>query len=105
MIFFVILHDLFFTKKSITQMSENQDNKENKYYDMSVFNRGVKLPDGQATEGKTLCCGRCKLSQFDWLKDYENREVEGKVTTQPGMNDGVVLLVLVGVGRVDGLHA
>ena len=60
-------------------MSENQYNKESKHYDTPVFNRGVKLPDGQATERKTLCCGRCKLSQFDWLKDYENREVAGKV--------------------------
>ena len=31
------------------------------------------------TGQKVLCCGRCKLNEYDWLKDYENQEATGVI--------------------------
>lgn len=60
-------------------MIENQNKKENDSLDEQVFNRGVKLSQDPSLSQKFLNCGRCKLNQFDWLKDYENNEVKGKI--------------------------
>ena len=43
------------------------------------MNRGCELTTEYSPGQKVLSCGRCKLNQFDWLKDYENQEVTGKV--------------------------
>ncbi len=60
-------------------MSENQYRNEENIQDEEVFNRGAKLV-GEYTPGqKVLRCGRCKLSQFDWLKDYENEEATAPI--------------------------
>ena len=60
-------------------MSENQYKNEESIQDEEVFNRGAKLI-GEYTAGqKVLRCGRCKLSQFDWLKDYENEEATAPI--------------------------
>ena len=56
-------------------MSENQYKSEETIQDEQVFNRGGKLTESYAPGQKVLCCSRCKLNQFDWLKDYENEEV------------------------------
>lgn len=37
------------------------------------------MDEPYATGQHVLSCGRCKLSQFDWLKDYENQEITGNV--------------------------
>lgn len=60
-------------------MIENQDKKEQALLEEQVFNRGGKLGKELTTGQNALCCGRCKLNQFDWLKDYENEEVKGKL--------------------------
>lgn len=61
------------------QTIENQDNKKEIIDTEDVFNRGAKLSKEYVSGQNVLCCSRCKLNQFDWLKDYENQEVEGKV--------------------------
>ena len=58
-------------------MSENQQKNDIKSIDGQLLNRGCTLGTTYNTGQKVLSCGRCKLSQFDWLKDYENQEVKG----------------------------
>ena len=60
-------------------MSENQYKNEESIQDEEVFNRGAKLTGEYTTGQKVLRCGRCKLSQFDWLKDYENEEATAPI--------------------------
>ena len=60
-------------------MSENQYNKEESVQDEQVFNRGGRLTEGYVPGQKVLCCSRCKLNQFDWLKDYENAEITSPI--------------------------
>ena len=57
-------------------MAENQYKNVDSNQDEQVFDRGGKLSGEFAPGQKVLCCSRCKLSQFDWLKDYENQEVK-----------------------------
>ena len=59
-------------------MFENQHNNNNNL-DGQLLNRGCELTKEYAPGQKVLSCGRCKLNQFDWLKDYENQEVQGNV--------------------------
>ena len=61
------------------QMTENQQKNDIKSIDGQLLNRGCTLGTTYNTGQKVLSCGRCKLSQFDWLKDYENQEVKGEV--------------------------
>ena len=61
------------------QMTENQPKNDIKSIDGQLLNRGCTLGTTYNTGQKVLSCGRCKLSQFDWLKDYENQEVKGEV--------------------------
>ena len=60
-------------------MIDNQYNKENADQEQQVFDRGGKLPKEYTIGQKVLCCSRCKLNQYDWMKDYENEEAKGKV--------------------------
>ena len=60
-------------------MIENQNKSNISDLEPQLVNRGCKLDLNYNSGDKVLCCGRCKLSQFDWLKDYENQEVKGKV--------------------------
>ena len=60
-------------------MIENQNKNEDIIQDQQVFNRGGKLSGEYNMGQKVLCCSRCKLNDFDWLKDYENEEVQGKL--------------------------
>ncbi|MBQ6771605.1 MAG: hypothetical protein IJP44_11590 [Bacteroidales bacterium] len=60
-------------------MTENQHKIEEAIIDEQVFNRGGKLPKDYTSGQKMLCCNRCKLNQFDWMKDYENQEVKSKI--------------------------
>ena len=60
-------------------MSENQQKNDIKSIDGQLLNRGCTLGTTYNTGQKVLSCGRCKLSQFDWLKDYENQEIKGNV--------------------------
>jgi cell fate regulator YaaT (PSP1 superfamily) len=62
-----------------SQMTENQNKNNNPDYEAQLMNRGCQLSTEYTTGQKVLSCGRCKLNQFDWLKDYENQEVKGKV--------------------------
>ena len=64
---------------SILQMTENQHKNNNPDYEAQLMNRGCQLSTEYTPGQKVLSCGRCKLNQFDWLKDYENQEVKGKV--------------------------
>ena len=64
---------------SFYQMSENQQKNDIKSIDGQLLNRGCTLGTTYNTGQKVLACGRCKLSQFDWLKDYENQEIQGNV--------------------------
>ena len=64
---------------SFYQMTDNQQKNDIKSIDGQLLNRGCTLGTTYNTGQKVLSCGRCKLSQFDWLKDYENQEVKGKV--------------------------
>lgn len=61
------------------QMTENQQKNDIKSIDGQLLNRGCTLGTTYNTGQKVLSCGRCKLSQFDWLKDYENQEIKGNV--------------------------
>ena len=67
------LHNLF------NQMTDNQQKNDIKSIDGQLLNRGCTLGTTYNTGQKVLSCGRCKLSQFDWLKDYENQEVKSNV--------------------------
>ena len=60
-------------------MTENQQKNDIQSIDGQLLNRGCALGTTFNTGQKVLVCGRCKLSQFDWLKDYENQEVKGEV--------------------------
>ena len=60
-------------------MTEDQHKNDITSLDGQLLNRGCTLGTTYNTGQKVLSCGRCKLSQFDWLKDYENEEVNGKV--------------------------
>ena len=60
-------------------MIENQYKSEEASLDEQVFNRGGKLPKDYTLGQKVLCCSRCKLNQFDWMKDYENQDAKGKI--------------------------
>ncbi len=64
---------------SFYQMTENQQKNDIKSIDGQLLNRGCTLGTTYNTGQKVLSCGRCKLSQFDWLKDYENQEIKGNV--------------------------
>ena len=77
--FFVILPFIpnqFFMEN---QTVENQDNKKEIIVNDQVFDRGANLSNEYVSGQNVLCCSRCKLNQFDWLKDYENKEAQGKV--------------------------
>jgi cell fate regulator YaaT (PSP1 superfamily) len=73
--FAVYIHYYFI----FAQMTENQNKNNNPDYEAQLMNRGCQLSTEYTTGQKVLSCGRCKLNQFDWLKDYENQEVKGKV--------------------------
>ena len=60
-------------------MTENQHKNDISSIDGQLLNRGCSLGTTYNPGQKVLSCGRCKLSQFDWLKDYENQEVKGPV--------------------------
>ena len=60
-------------------MTENQQKNDIKSIDGQLLNRGCTLGTTYNTGQKVLSCGRCKLGQFDWLKDYENQEIKGNV--------------------------
>ena len=60
-------------------MSENQYNKPELEQDEHVFHRGGKVTKDFTVGQKVLCCSRCKLNGFDWMKDYENQEVKGEI--------------------------
>ena len=60
-------------------MTEDQHKNDIHSIDGQLLNRGCTLETTYNTGQKVLACGRCKLSQFDWLKDYENQEVKGNV--------------------------
>ena len=60
-------------------MTDNQYKKENSNIDDPLLHRGCQLSEEYAPGKKVLSCGRCKLNQFDWLKDYEGQNVEGNV--------------------------
>ena len=60
-------------------MSENQYKQEETVLDDKVFHRGGKITKDFTAGQKVLCCSRCKLNEFDWLKDYENEEAKGKI--------------------------
>mgnify|MGYP002525325447 CR=1 FL=1 len=65
--------------KLYNQMTDNQQKNDIKSIDGQLLNRGCTLGTTYNTGQKVLSCGRCKLSQFDWLKDYENQEVKSNV--------------------------
>ena len=77
--FFCIFAIYIYLLNSFYQMSENQQKNDIKSIDGQLLNRGCTLGTTYNTGQKVLSCGRCKLSQFDWLKDYENQEVKGNV--------------------------
>ena len=60
-------------------MIDNQYKNDNNTIERQLINRGCQLDEPYATGQHVLSCGRCKLSQFDWLKDYENQEITGNV--------------------------
>ncbi len=60
-------------------MVENQEDKKEITVNGQVFNRGANLTKDYTTGQKVLCCSRCKLNDFDWLKDYENQEAKGEI--------------------------
>jgi len=60
-------------------MIENQEDKKEITVNGQVFNRGADLTKDYSTGQKVLSCSRCKLNDFDWLKDYENQEATGVV--------------------------
>ena len=60
-------------------MTDNQYKTENSNFDDPLLHRGCQLSEEYAPGQKVLSCGRCKLNQFDWLKDYEGQNVEGNV--------------------------
>ena len=60
-------------------MTENQNKNDNNNIESQLLNRGCRLSKEYAPGQKVLSCGRCKLNQFDWLKDYENQEIKEKV--------------------------
>ena len=60
-------------------MTENQHKNNNNTVERQLINRGCRLDEPYITGQQVLSCGRCKLSQFDWLKDYENQEITGNV--------------------------
>ena len=60
-------------------MTDNQYKKENSNIDDPLLHRGCQLSEEYAPGQKVLSCGRCKLNQFDWLKDNEGQNVEGNV--------------------------
>lgn len=57
-------------------MIENQHKNDDPILEEQVFNRGGKLSKDITSGQNALCCSRCKLNQFDWLKDYENQEAK-----------------------------
>ncbi len=59
-------------------MAEDQINNKDIFQDQQVFNRGGRLPEEYNPGQKVLCCSRCKLNDFDWLRDFENEKVEGQ---------------------------
>ena len=60
-------------------MTDNQQKNDINSIDTQLLNRGCRLGTTFNTGQKVLSCGRCKLSQYDWLKDYENQEIKGDV--------------------------
>ena len=60
-------------------MTDNQQKNDINSIDAQLLNRGCRLGTTFNTGQKVLSCGRCKLSQYDWLKDYENQEIKGDV--------------------------
>ncbi len=60
-------------------MTDNQHKNDNNTVERQLINRGCRLDEPYTTGQHVLSCGRCKLSQFDWLKDYENQEITGNV--------------------------
>ena len=63
-------------------MTDNQHKDNNNTLEKQLINRGCQLEEPYNTGQHVLSCGRCKLSQFDWLKDYENQEVNQNVRQQ-----------------------
>ena len=76
--FFRIFAFYIFYQIQKKQMIENQYDKD-QTLDEHVFHRGAKVDKDYTIGQKVLCCGRCKLNQYDWLKDYENQPTEGKI--------------------------
>ena len=60
-------------------MTENQHKNDNITIEGQLLNRGCSLPEEYMPGQKVLSCGRCKLNQFDWLKDYENQEIKENI--------------------------
>jgi len=60
-------------------MTDNQHKNTDSNLERQLINRGCRLEEPYNTGQHVLSCGRCKLSQFDWLKDYENQEITGKM--------------------------
>ena len=60
-------------------MTENQHKTNNNDIERQLINRGCRLDEPYNPGQKVLSCGRCKLNQYDWLKDYENQEITGNV--------------------------
>ena len=58
---------------------DNQQKNDNNTIEGQLLNRGCKLTEEYTPGQKVLSCGRCKLNQFDWLKDYENQEIKENV--------------------------
>ena len=54
-------------------MIDNQHKNTDNNVERQLINRGCRLEEPYTTGQHVLSCGRCKLSQFDWLKDYENQ--------------------------------
>ena len=53
-------------------MVEDQSINKDIFQDQQVFNRGGKMTEEYNLGQKVLCCSRCKMNDFDWMKDFEN---------------------------------
>ena len=60
-------------------MTEDQSINKEDIQDQHVFNRGGRLSEDYNPGQKVLCCSRCKLNDFDWLRDYENEKEVGQM--------------------------
>ena len=79
MFFFVFLQFIIALIIPSLKMTENQHKTNNNDIERQLINRGCCLDEPYNPGQKVLSCGRCKLNQYDWLKDYENQEITGNV--------------------------